>query len=50
MHKKISMQLQDKINTYLDILEQNAIISSVIKKQKPKTNTIIYPVFILAED
>ena len=46
---KVPIQLQDKVNRLLDILEQNETISPVNKEEQPKGNTSINPVIILAK-
>ena len=46
---KVPMHLQDKMNRILDILEQNEKILPVQKEEKPKTNTLINTVIILAK-
>ena len=46
---KVPTHLHDKVNRLLDILEQNKIISPVNKEEKPKGNTFINPVIILAK-
>ena len=46
---KVPIHLQDKINRLLDTLEQNEILSPVIKEEQPKGNTFTNPVIILAK-
>ena len=46
---KVPIQLQDKVNRLLDILEQYENISPVNKEEQPKGNTFINPVIILAK-
>ena len=46
---KVPNHLQDKVNRLLDILEQYEIISIVNKEERPKVNTFINPVIILAK-
>ena len=46
---KVPMHLEDKMNRLLDILEQYGKILPVKKEEKPKTNTFINPVIILAK-
>ena len=46
---KVPIHLHDKVNRLLDILEQYEIISPVNKEKKPKGNTLINPVIILAK-
>ena len=46
---KVPIHLQDKVNRLLDILDQYEIISPVNKEEKPKFNTFINPVIILAK-
>ena len=47
---KVPIHLQDNVNRLLKILEQYEIISPVNKKEKPKGNTFINPVIILAKE
>ena len=47
---KVPIHLQDKVNSLLDILEQNEIISPVNKEEQLKGNTFIDPAIILAKD
>ena len=44
---KVPIQLQDKINRLLDILEQYEIFSAVNKEEQPRWTTFISPVIIL---
>ena len=46
---KEPINLHDKVNRLLDTLEQYKIISPVNKEEKPKGNTFINPVIILAK-
>ena len=46
---KVPIHLQDKLNRLLEILEEYEIISPVKKEEKPKGNTFINPVIILAK-
>ena len=46
---KVPIQLHDKVNRLLDILEQYVIISPVNKEEQPKGNTFINPVINLAK-
>ena len=46
---KVPINLQDKVNRLLDILEQFEIISPVNKEEQPQGNTFINPVIIFAK-
>ena len=46
---KVPIHLHDKVNKFLNILEQYEILSPVNKKEEPKGNTFINPVIILAK-
>ena len=46
---KVPIHLHDKVNRLLNILEHYEIISPVNKEKKPKGNTFINPVIILAK-
>ena len=46
---KVPVQLHDKVNRLLDILEQYEIISPVNKEEQPKGNTSINPIIILTK-
>ena len=46
---KVPIDLHDKVNRLLDIIEQYEIISPVNKEEQPKGNTFINPVIILAK-
>ena len=46
---KVPILLHEKVNRLLDILEQYEVISPVNKEEKPKSNTFINPVIILAK-
>ena len=46
---KVPIHLHDKVNRLLDILEQYRIISQVNKEERPKGNTFINLVYILAK-
>ena len=46
---KVPIHLHDKVNKIRDILEQFKTISPVNKEEKPKGNTFINPVIILAK-
>ena len=46
---KVPMHLEDKMNRLIDILEQYEKILPLKKEEKPKTNTFINPVIILAK-
>ena len=45
----VPIQLHDKINRLLHILEQYEIISHVNKEEQPKGNAFINPLIILAK-
>ena len=46
---KVPIHLHDKVNKFLNILEQYEILSPVNKEEEPKGNTFINPVIILAK-
>ena len=46
---KVPIHLHDKVNSLLDILEKNEIISPVNKEEQPKGNNFINPDIVLAE-
>ena len=45
----VPIHLIDKVNSLLDTLEQNEIISAVNKEEQPKANIFINAVIILAK-